>query len=156
MSIISGTGAVHLTKDVHSAMLAVTSNTSSFDSGSTPLFMPFCTLKLVDGSQSTFTIDVALTMTPHPSRADAGAVPPTWESLVVSLPCDQCCMAVAQVLWRAHSDSVVCTWLVFLLWAPDSTSTKEHMLVSMFSKGAKIDQPVRHQHEPAHPGHRHQ
>ena len=144
MSIVSGTGAVRLTEDVHSAVLAVSRryDASSSDSESTPLFVPFCTLKLVDGSQSTFTIDVASSTTPHSSGADAGVVPPTWESLVASLPRDQCRMAVAQVPWRAHSDSVVRTRLVFLLWAPDSTSTKERMLASMFSKGAKglIDQ----------------
>ncbi|ELR16324.1 Cofilin/tropomyosin-type actin-binding protein [Acanthamoeba castellanii str. Neff] len=140
MSIVSGTGAVRLTEDVHSAVLAVSRrydfDASSSDSESTPLFVPFCTLKLVDGSQSTFTIDVSSSTTPH-SSADAGAVPATWESLVASLPRDQCRMAVAQVPWRAHSDSVVRTRLVFLLWAPDSTSTKERMMASMFSKGAK-------------------
>ena len=144
MSIVSGTGAVRLTEDVHSAVLAVSRryDASSSDSESTPLFVPFCTLKLVDGSQSTFTIDVASSTTPHSSGADAGVVPPTWESLVASLPRDQCRMAVAQVPWRAHSDSVVRTRLVFLLWAPDSTSTKERMVASMFAKGAKglIDQ----------------
>jgi hypothetical protein len=64
-------------------------------------------------------------------------MPATWESLVVSLPCNQCCMAVAQVLWCVHSDSVVCMCLVFLLWVPNLTLTKEHMMVSIFSKGAK-------------------
>jgi hypothetical protein len=51
-------------------------------------------------------------------------------------------MAVAQVPWRAHADGVMRSRLVFILWAPDSTSTKERMVASMFAKGAKglIDQ----------------
>jgi hypothetical protein len=134
MSIVSGTGTVHLTEDVHSAMLAISCqyDTSSSNSELMPLFVPFCTLKLVNSSQSTFTVDVTSS-----TSTDTGAVPLTWESLVASLPGDQCCMAMAQVPWCTHTDGVVCMWLVFLLWAPNSTSTKEHMLASMFSKGTK-------------------
>jgi hypothetical protein len=110
---------------------------SSSDSDLTPLFVPFCTLKLVNGSQSTFTINVTSS-----TSTDAGAVPTTWESLVASLPHNQCRMAMAQVLWHVHSNSIVHTQLVFLLWVPDLMLTKERMLASMFSKGTKglIDQ----------------
>jgi hypothetical protein len=143
MSIVSGTGAVHLTNDVRDAVAAVSrrfdfssaSTASTADSdGSSPRVVPFCTLKLVDGSQCTFTTDVV-------SSTDDG-VPATWESLVASLPRDRCRMAVAQVPWRAHADGVMRSRQVFILWAPDSTSTKERMVASMFAKGAKglIDQ----------------
>jgi hypothetical protein len=139
MSLVSGTGAVHLTNDVRDAVAAVSrrfdfsATASTADSSSR--VVPFCTLKLVDGSQSTFTIDVV-------SSCDDGGVPATWESLVASLPRDRCRMAVAQVPWRAHADGVVRSRQVFILWAPDSTSTKERMVASMFAKGAKglIDQ----------------
>ena len=141
MSLVSGTGAVHLTNDVRDAVAAVSrrfdfssASTAASADSSSPRVVPFCTLKLVDGSQSTFTIDVA-------SSSDDG-VPATWESLVASLPRDRCRMAVAQVPWRAHADGVMRSRQVFILWAPDSTSTKERMVASMFAKGAKglIDQ----------------
>jgi hypothetical protein len=147
MSIVSGTGAVRLTDGVRSAVAAVSKRYDFTSSGDgLPLFVPFCTLKFVDGKQSSLTIDTLSATTPASSSSlsDSGSevVAATWESLVASLPRDQCRMAVAQVPWRAHSDSVVRTRLVFLLWAPDSTSTKERMMASMFSKGAKglIDQ----------------
>jgi hypothetical protein len=148
MSIVSGTGAVHLTDDVRSAVVAVSkrynfTTTSACDNSS--LFVPFCTLKFVDGKQSCLTVDTVSATTPvSSSSSDSGSevVAATWESLVASLPRDQCRMAVAQVPWRAHADGVVRSRLVFILWAPEATSTKERMVASMFAKGAKglIDQ----------------
>ena len=151
MSIVSGTGAVHLTDDVRSAVAAVSKryDFTSAMHGDSPLFVPFCTLKFVDGKQSCLTIDTLSATTPASSSSSSSAsdsggdvAAATWESLVASLPRDQCRMAVAQVPWRAHADGVVRSRLVFILWAPEATSTKERMVASMFAKGAKglIDQ----------------
>jgi hypothetical protein len=158
MSIVSGSGAAKLTDDVRTAVLAISrrfdfaTTTDDHDADST--FVPFCVIKLVEGSQSSFTLDTVSAITNHhqhdaPSTTttatstSAKSVPATWASLVASLPSEQCRMAVAQVPWRAHSDGVVRSRLVFLLWAPDfGPSTKDRMLASMFSKGVKhmVDQ----------------
>jgi hypothetical protein len=138
MSIISGTIAVKLTNDVRSAVVAVShrydfgSLTCTADSTSTsPTFVPFCILKFVAGTESTLTVDTLATL----PKAD---LPATWDGLVASLPRDQCGMVLAQVPWRAHSDGVVRTRPIFILWAPqDGPSVKERMVASMFAKGAK-------------------
>jgi hypothetical protein len=157
MSIVSGSGAAKLTDDVRTAVLAISRRfdfaataTTADDHDPDSTFVPFCVIKLVEGSQSTFTLDTvsAITNLHHhhdvPSTStSAKSVPATWASLVASLPSEQCRMAVAQVPWRAHSDGVVRSRLVFLLWAPDfGPSTKDRMLASMFSKGVKhmVDQ----------------
>jgi hypothetical protein len=158
MLIISGTGAVKLTDDVRTAVAAVSrryhfgsstrasdSITSTSTTTSEP-FVPFCMLKFVSGAESTLTVDTVATK-PKTSQldgsADDDAVQATWESLMASLPRDQCRMALAQVPWRAHSDGVVRTRAVFILWTPqEGPSIKERMVASMFTKGAKglIDQ----------------
>jgi hypothetical protein len=142
MSIVSGTRAVKLTDDVRSAVVAVSrrydfgSSTCTSDSTSTSPIVPFCILKFVAGTESTLTVDTLATL-------PEGDLPATWDSLVASLPRDQCRMVLAQVPWRAHSDGVVRTRPIFILWAPqDGPSVKERMVASMFAKGAKglIDQ----------------
>jgi hypothetical protein len=161
MSIVSGSGAAKLTDDVRAAVLAISrrfdfaataTTTDDHDADST--FVPFCVIKLVEGSQSIFTLDTVSAITNNNHDHDAPSttaatstspksVPATWASLVASLPSEQCRMAVAQVPWRAHSDGVVRSRLIFLLWAPDfGPSTKDRMLASMFSKGVKhmVDQ----------------
>jgi hypothetical protein len=107
-------------------------------------------LKFLSGAESTLTVDTVATepKTVQLSGSvsddnDDDAVPATWESLMASLPQDQCRMALAQVPWRAHSDGVVRTRAVFILWTPqEGPSIKERMAASMFTKGAKglIDQ----------------
>ncbi|ELR24864.1 uncharacterized protein ACA1_175390 [Acanthamoeba castellanii str. Neff] len=69
-------------------------------------------------------------------------------SLVASLPRDQCRMAVAQVPWRAHADGVMRSRLVFILWAPDATSTKERMvgehgLIDQWRGGGGMSLPIQ-------------
>ncbi|ELR24400.1 uncharacterized protein ACA1_086310 [Acanthamoeba castellanii str. Neff] len=137
MSIVSGTGAVHLTDDVRSAVVAVSKRynfTTTSASDNSSLFVPFCTLKFVDGKPC-LTIDTVSATTPvSSSSSDSGSevAAATWESLVASLPRDQCRMAVAQVPWRAHADGVVRSRLVFILWAPEATEATYRQVRQQF------------------------